>query len=235
MPVCKQRNLLFIHIPKNGGQSIEQALFGDDFTAAIGKRSRLNRLATFAKRVTSTSDALTYLHGTLDYTLCAQHLTYSEIRLLGLVSEQFLKQAFSFSVVRNPYTRIVSSVYHFADEIFPRIGVAQPRCELELERAISVWLDLEPIDHNMLAHRRPQSEFVLDLDGNVAVDEIVHFENLEEGYGRLCDRLNWERNTLPRVGKRKSSAGWIPTLSPPARRMIQKYFERDFELFNYLT
>ena len=233
MPVCRQRNLLFVHIPKNGGQSIEQAFFGDSFTTSVGKRSQLSRLATLARRATSSPDALTHLHGTLDYTLCAQHLTYVEIRLLGLVSEQFLKQAVSFSVVRNPYTRIVSSVFHFADEIFPGIGIEQPRSEPELERAIEAWLDLEPTDHNMRAHRRQQSDFVLDLDGKIAVDEIIRFENLEEGYGRLCDRLNRERDSLPRIGKRKSRNGWTPTLSTAARRMVRDQFERDFEMFDY--
>ena len=143
------------HIPKNAGRSIEEALLGEDGSPDGGRRSWLNRVATFVSRETASPFARKYLIGTLDVALASQHLTYVEMQLLGLLPETPLR---SFAVVRNPFDRALSSMIHFDRGAW----VDEPdttRRQDEFERVLGRWLDRDLSDHNERAHRRPQVDF----------------------------------------------------------------------------
>ncbi|AKO97726.1 hypothetical protein MALG_02562 [Marinovum algicola DG 898] len=175
------------------------------------------------------------MHGTLDYALCAQHLTYAEIRLLGLLPEGFLRQARSFAVVRDPYSRILSSVLHFRAQVFLRIGLPELKSEEDLTKAIDVWLNLELEDHNFLAHRRPQSDFITDLDGRIVVQDLLRFERLADEYYGLCQRLDLASPPLRKIGGRKVDKAGLPPLSQDARALVVEAFRRDFDILGYPT
>lgn len=80
MPFCEEKKLLFIHIPKTGGTSIEHSF--RDFNKEIGVGIKDNK--------------------------AMQHYTYFDYKKnLSEYFNNFMK----FSIVRNPYSRIVSDFY----------------------------------------------------------------------------------------------------------------------------
>lgn len=83
MVVCHQKKCIFIHIPKCAGTSIEQ------FIKDHG-RNDLQFIGLYQNRS---------LH----------HLTAIELKII--IKEQIFHHYYKFSVVRNPYDRLLSEYY----------------------------------------------------------------------------------------------------------------------------
>jgi hypothetical protein len=227
MPVFLDLGLLFVHIPKNAGRSIEEALFGEAQAPHSGRRSTLNRAMHALTVLTAPKGVRSRLVGTLDQVLVAQHLTYGEMDLLGLLPQgPFVP----FAVCRNPYDRAVSSVSHFADA---RTHAATPNTPDEFERALLAWLDREPTDHNERAHRRPQIDYVHDRRGQRAVETVLRYETLGNDFSAFMTRVGQPQITLPWHGRSKRSRDHRDYLTPAARARVEAEFGDDIEAFGY--
>lgn len=228
MPYFNSLDILFIHIPKNAGRSIEEALFGDHDAPHGGRRSKLNRAAHALSVLTAPKDVRNRLVGTLDQVLVAQHLTYGEMDLLGLLPQG---EPLPFAVCRNPYDRAVSSVSHFVDA---RTHAATPKTPDEFERALFAWLDREPADHNERAHRRPQIDYILDRRGRRAVETVLLYESLGDDFAAFMTRIGQPQITLPWHGRSKRSRNHRDYLTPAARARVESAYGDDIETFGYV-
>lgn len=227
MPVFPDLNLLFVHIPKNAGRSIEEALFGNAQAPHSGRRSTLNRAFHALTVLTAPKTVRSRLVGTLDHVLVAQHMTYGEMDLLGLLPEG---APMPFAVCRNPYDRAVSSVSHFADA---RNHAATPKTPDEFERALFAWLDRAPKDHNERAHRRPQIDYILDRRGRRAVETVLQYEALGDEFAAFTARIGEPQITLPWHGRSKRSRDYRDYLTQAARSRVETEFGDDIEAFGY--
>ena len=164
MPCTPDRRLLFIHIPKTGGTSVEQALglFGDwqleDQTRLFGLVQSPQLLA----------------HGWGSAFL--QHLSWSEIH-----QHWDFSQALCFAVVRNPWARF-ASVYTNTD---PHLLQTARGRGLELQGlSFEAFVDAtEGLQH---AHLRPQREYLCTATGAVAVPQLLRTETLSQDYAALA-------------------------------------------------
>lgn len=224
MPFFRDRNLLFVHIPKNAGRSIEAALLGSTGSPDDGRRSWSNRLATGAQRCTAAVGVRERLIGTLDVTVAAQHLTFAEIELLGLLPADQFAHCRRFSVCRNPFDRAVSSVFHFC---------GKPQDQLDFERALSRWLDRTPRDHNELAHRRTQAAYLLDSRGQPAVPHVLRFERLAGDFKQLMAELRLDNVSLAWRGKSRRARSHRDYFSASARRAVERAYAEDLDQFGY--
>jgi hypothetical protein len=219
---------LFIHIPKNAGKSVEQAvgLVPEQDLVDYQWRSTLNRLSTALQRMTRDKATRSRLWGILDYTLIAQHLTYSEIELLRLINEQALRSLVSFAVCRNPYDRAVSIYFHLAASDVDRTPA-------NFQTWLRQWLDAEPTTHSEVSFRRPQWMYCTDLRGQVVLDHLLKFESLAEDFESLCLELGIEHTQLPWIGKRRDRASYAEFYDGAARRAVEQAYAEDFERFEY--
>jgi hypothetical protein len=235
MPLYPELNALFVHIPKNAGRSIEQALTPASLRGRDGRRSVASRGARLLQRLTANPVARTRLTGTLDLVVAAQHLTLSDIQSLGLASRSDLAALYKFCVVRNPFDRAISSVLHFGRDRFRKEFRLGERLTPEgMERAILAWLDIEPRDHNLLAHRRPQADYLSSPDRDVAMDCVMRFERLGDDYQQLGEALGAPLPDLPWVGRSRSDAiAYRDLYTATARKAVERAFERDLDLFGY--
>lgn len=229
MPVFHALKAVFVHIPKNAGRSIEQALLGETGTPDDGRRSTVNRAATWLQRRSADPFVREHLIGTLDYTLAAQHLTWLEMAHLRLLPEAVLTGYESFCVCRNPFDRAVSTVLHFAKTD----GAEPPKRPEEFERALDTWLDREKSDHNLIAHDRSQADFVLDARGQMAVKRVLRFERLGEDFAALAKDLGAPTLSLGTVGAATRHRTYQDYYTPLARERVEKKFGEDLELFGY--
>jgi hypothetical protein len=233
LPYFPEHRALFIHIPKCAGKSIENALLPGGIDADSGRRPLLNLVTRPLARSTASAIPRKYLLGTLDVALAAQHLTYIEIRMLGLLTARQLEAATVFATVRDPYARAISSISHFRERFAAEYRLDPvPRPE-QVEAALEFWRDIATTDHNLLAHRRAQSDYLLDLDGSLKADRILRMESLAADFAALCEELGIAPRNLLHAGKGAVQADLAAIYTPKSRAIVQDMFARDFELLGY--
>ena len=228
--------VIFVHVPKTAGQSIEHAF--------------LHRLGE------SWETRQAYLLRSNDDQAVGPprlaHLTASEYRDLGHVSQAQFDSYFKFGFVRNPWARLASE-YRFRRS---RIGTS-----------FRNWLlrDFpQPGFDDMWRHVMPQSTYLFDADGRIVVDFIGRFETLEQDYRTVAERLDIglpalrrvnstaDQGTLERVrrlglvrGVRNSlgevlrrtlysdHAKWQDFYDDETRAFVAEFYAEDIERFEY--
>lgn len=231
MPYNQEQNWLFIHIPKTAGGSITKAL-ARGTKSKEPARPRENRLKMGAHlflrksiKLVGRGD-LSLLHGAYPYTLSLEHLTYRAIQLLQLIPPASLEAAFKFAVVRNPWQRAVSSFYSHNRSAEYK----------DFEDFCLRWFDNhDGTSHDELAHRRPQYDFVINLDGGNAMDFILRYETLAHDYSELLKRLELPEIPLPHVHRKAGSKAkdYQPLYTPRAKQKVAQLFESDIDYFKY--
>ena len=185
MPLFRGPEILFIHIPKNAGRSIETVLFPAGVSSMNAKRSLVNRAAHWTQTATANRLADSYLAGTIDVSLAGQHLALAEIELLGIIPPSEIDNLFKFCVVRNPFARAISSILHFEKRFSSQYSLDESPTKKQVERALSVWLEHECEDHNIWAHRRSQAAYVRRGKQANAMNMTLRFERLAEDFQTL--------------------------------------------------
>jgi hypothetical protein len=215
MPVSHKRRCVFVHIPKTGGTSIEHAL------GMRGWHGRENRRKMIGPVLTDDLKALDLSTNFL------QHLTMSELR--DLHPPGALETYVKFTVVRNPWDRMVSTYFRPDADL-----LAQARAQgVELE---DLGFDdfVEASMHVEHAHLRPQDEYVTDASGRLIVDIVGRFETLETSFREVCDQLGI-RKRLPvkYASPTRPSRDHRPHYTPRSRALVEERYARDIELFGY--
>ncbi len=226
MAYCRKSNILFIHIPKNAGKSIECALGfvpQDKVSNPGAYRSTLNRFFKKMHYITNHSVPSRILFGPMDVVLCAQHLSLTEIESLRLISKDDLNRARTFAVVRNPFDRAISVYRRFYQEF-------------DLDGFKKFWAeDVNTIyqDHGRTVFYRTQYSYVANLNGEIAVDRILKFESLAEDFKSLCEEWGLGYLELAHLGRRSDQFSYHDVLDCEARKLIEVLFARDIDAFGY--
>lgn len=230
MPIFQSYRLLFVHIPKNAGRSVEAALLGETGTPDGGRRSLLNRAATFLARETASRFPRDHLIGTLDVSLAAQHLTYVEMEMLGLLPDEAGFR--SFATVRNPYDRALSSVMHFREGSWVQEMDERQRMR-GFEEQLAQWLEQPIADHNQRAHRRSQVAYLRNQEGLQAVETILRFEMIDQDFKAFMRDLGISGVTLPIRGHGGRTRDYRDYFDPASRRRVELAFGEDIDAFEY--
>lgn len=171
MPAFHDHKLLFIHVPKTAGMSIEHAL---------GMRLRWPQLDTDT------------IFGPYDGQQL-QHLTCRQILDYGFLSQADFDAYFKFAFVRNPYDRLVSE--YFFDRRWN-----QRTKDLDFSAFVDYLADRLQ-QQKVFAHYRPQSDFVFDDNGELMVDFVGRFECLDKDWERLQQRAGLELPALEVINR----------------------------------
>ena len=147
-----------------------------------------------------------------------QHLAYT--KLLLEVSRD-ISNYFSFAFVRNPWDRMVSE-YFWRRRYSKRL---HRRNLNQFVRRIHKY-------RWCTEHFQPQSEFVCDKDENCRVDFIGRFENLQEDFNIVCDKVGISRQELPHKNKSKHKH-YTEYYDEETRQIVAEKYAKDIEYFGY--
>ena len=224
MPLIN-KNHLFIHIPKNAGRSIEEFFSVKSKRDLIKPPNRniLNLFAKYLLNISSRTETKKKLWGTLDYVICSQHLTYQEIELLEIIEYGRLKKIKTFAVVRNPYSRAVSTYKHFKKN------------NENFENFIYRFFKKDfKSDHNKIAHKRKQLDFLVDTKGKFCVDDILKFENFNIDFKKFCNKYNYKNpNEIKHIGKSFDKYSYRDYYNTNTKKIIKNIFSKDLNYFKY--
>lgn len=200
-------NILFIHIPKTAGTSIEYWL-GEKYnysTYDIGQY-------IFSKQPNNLYLGYDKQHYPIQYFI-----------------ENKISYNFSFSVVRNPYDRLLSAFKFF------KLYIEKQKFGIASNLSIIDWFLTEHItDFNHITtynhHLLPQHLYI-SAAGNNILNYIVRYENLIEDIRKLCTKINIAYSPIPKkfvsnLYVAKSSINHIISI-------INDYYYKDFQLFKY--
>jgi hypothetical protein len=147
-----------------------------------------------------------------------------EARKLRIIAEVKRKEIPCFTVVRNPWSRAVSSWKWNMQEK----GLAPCSFEEFLR------MPLADMTEQQRFHTLPQWRHVADENGEVAyLAHVGRLENIEATRDWLARTLGLPRgDALPHL-KQSSSEDYRQHYTPATRALVADIFRRDFELFGY--
>ncbi len=218
MPVYRNSKLIHIHIPKTGGTAIER------FFHKIGDMEWNGNSLVGHKK-------------TRDRWIELQHLTMVEV--LERTADEF-ETFHSFAVVRNPYSRLVSTYrwrnrvvnqsanqHILAFDSFKEFIKSIPK-DMD-QNWYSYIRDADMKFGNFLIHIRPQFHYTESDSGMPLVSEILHFENLRDEFDKLCRRLGHINNI---VGT-SSDVEFMEYYDSETIEIVNTLYQKDFGLGNY--
>lgn len=200
----KDINLLFIHIPKTGGTSIEE-YFSSKF------KIKLNCYSLFG---------FEGAYKNLNINSSYQHMTYNTINKYRKEFNINYNNVKIISIVRNPYERIISDLFFY---LFININNTKE----EVYNTIKKYLSIVPNYDN---HNLPQYVFITDENKELIPNiHILRTENLTEDMKALgYTDFNNHNNRNP-----KKSINYYDYLNNDSIKLINDFYHLDFILFNY--
>jgi hypothetical protein len=145
------------------------------------------------------------------------------VRWYGLKRFERLR---SFCVVRDPLERFVSHYAYLKSDpsAFPEVRAIG---SLDAYADAIAGGDMRVIRR---AERvMPQHSFV-SLSGEIVVDDILHYEAIDQGFRTFCLSAGMSAPQLPRQNR---SIWAVDSASKQVRAFVRDYYRRDYELFGY--
>lgn len=209
MPIINKHNLIFIHIPKTGGTSIEQSLnFNGDIKG--DKKKWYGNINNY-------------------------ELDHSTIKYLIENCENYDKKYLKFCVVRNPYERLVSEYNYckrYKSRFIKNINSFKDFVYY-LKKNFDIVINNEEKNHYLISHYLPQYKFT-HINNKCEMDIILKFENLKTDWITLCKKINKDIKLI-KVDKYSSlnKYNYLDYYDNELKNIVYELYKKDFILFNY--
>lgn len=204
--ISHERKLIFVHIPKTAGGSIEDVIWP-------GERSESELWDGFIEPFRNR-----FQTGGL------QHLCAYQIR--AIVGPATFESYYKFTVVRNTWDRIVSQ-YHYT--IQQRADLLR-FLEFDAEPSFQAYVSrIQKIEH---VQWMQQYKFITDpSDGSIIVDEIIQYEALSTDWKKVASAIG-VTSTLPRTNVSKHF-DYRSYYDQETKEAVRTHFSKDIELFSH--
>ena len=203
MPYYKEINLLFIHIPKTGGTSLEFYL-----------KSKYNETlySGYTNDILPTKE---FQNKSL------QHLPYNIIyQYKNILDVDFNENLKIITIVRNPYDKIISDLFFFF------LITINENLTIVFEK-IEKYLYNDNCDN----HNIPQYKFITDNNGNLISNiKILKTECLTE---QLKEYGFNDYEYLGILKGPEIVINYRKYLNNDSIKLINNFYKKDFELFDY--
>jgi hypothetical protein len=216
MPISHRHRAIFVHIPKTGGTSIEAVLgmHGDrtDVGVVPYTDQAPDRKNFFGRQL--------------------QHLTGERLKV-ELNDETVFSTYFKFSVVRNPWDRLVSTCAWMGRKW--ALGQMLQREEFDVfirkTHATFAATNFSPRSASLNPHVLPQVAYVFDEAGRPFLDFIARTETLQQDWQIIRERLNVTADLSTRM--KSLHRPYQEYYDEETRGMVAEIYACDIEAFGY--
>lgn len=218
--LLRRQKILFVHIPRTGGSAIKRYW---------------RELYNIKPSIFSLSS------GKNGHSVNLGHSPYDMIKQDWVNSgERFDEEWLQFSIVRNPYDKVMSELF-----FWPDLGVSkdfQTHKDLEF-RQQKILQALDPFINNRHIYNKewmwdhhlyPQNWFLKNIPDNFKIFKF------EEGTNNIMDRLGFEqfKHNSVRAMDVKQRYGlkdikYEDLRTPEFIKIVNQYYKEDFERFGY--
>lgn len=201
MPVFNEHQATFLHIGKTGGVSVEKAL---------GLPARDYR--KFCQE---------YLFGIKNGVM----IQHARIRFLEQFMTEEQKGFFKFTIIRNPWDRMVSAFYYLLPAHLRRFQNFETWLEDKFERVVEGrWTEG--------SHFVPQIEYTHN-DGKQVVDQILRTETLADDFSRMCNDQGIQAGELKKLNVSRLRDKKLEDYTPRTRDMVSEMYSTEIEFFGF--
>ncbi|NES76457.1 MULTISPECIES: sulfotransferase family 2 domain-containing protein [unclassified Okeania] len=212
--ISVEKNFLFVHVPKTGGNSIQTILknYSEDIIINLAKHH--DGVERFEVRNNK-------------YNI-KKHSTLNEYK--SVLSPKQLKKMFKFATTRNPWDRCIS--FYFS----PSRGVKEwNRNDFILfvnkVKPLHHYIKVEPFINKVARKlKMPININTGRLDRDI--DFLIRFENLEEDFQRVCKNIDIPHITLPKYNKSERKH-YSKYYDQELKEIVGKKFKEEIELVGY--
>ena len=212
MILSRGRKYVFIHIPKTGGTALALALEGrakaddimlGDTPKALKRRRRVKEAQTRGR--------------------LWKHSTLSDIE--GLIPQEELRSLFAFTLVRNPWDRVVSYYHWLQDQSFDHPAVSLARqldfpnflLQPQVTQAFRAW---------------PATAFMRHADGAEHCGAYIRLEHFEQDAQPLFDHLGFVLD-LPVANVSARDRDYRSYYDERSRQIVAECCAEDIVRFGY--
>ena len=214
MLLSHSKQFLFVHIAKTGGTSVRAAL----------SRYRWGHRYALAQFICNKMSQFT------DHKIASRFPRHSRIiAAKEMLPKTYFNQLFKFAVVRNPWDLQVSSFHHIKRE---RPAVMQAYNDFE---SFMKWKfdEQRPYQYHIDTSLQLQTEYLVDLSGNLLTDFIGRYEQLEHDFGHICSQLKLSHITLPHRRNADNREDYRRYYNSELVDLVSAHFQKDIALLNY--
>lgn len=235
MPIFKEHNTIFIHIPRSGGTSIEKKL-GIDSIKKLKKTDQHNLFYGYDEE-----------ENELDHA--------SSIFIIRKIGKESFENHFSFAFTRNPFTRLISQYNYCKQQPHNSFFVGLPNNFKDFIYAIKRYHPFfSQMPHSMVSHYLPQHSFVY-CNKIKQVNFIGKLETIDNDTQEIFNRVGLKNTLLDRhenkttsninikdyfsysgkTSRTISNTFGLKTTGTKIIDIILDIYEKDFTTFNYNT
>ena len=216
MPLSHRYKTIFIHIPKTGGTSIEAVLGMHGDRADVG-------VVPYPDQVADRQHF---------YGRRLQHLSAERLRA-ELNDEALFASYFKFTVVRNPWERLVSTSAWSGRKWSTGQMLERQEFDAFVRRTHAALTGAHDLSRAgpAYSHVVPQVSYIFDEAGQSLVDFIGRTETLERDWQVIRARLGVEADLPTRM--KSVHRQYREYYDAETRDMVADIYARDIEAFGY--
>lgn len=220
--ISHQHKCIFIHIPKCAGTSIEKVL--GHYDLYDGRRKQDHRSLRMVEKpvqylkLFNDDNLLDYLK-TIKYKFKPQLNPYNKLNL----KKEHYNSYFKFTFVRNPWDRAFSWYKNvMRDEVHSKdLGLVN---NISFEDFLKGNIGVRAL--------RPQTYWIKDYNGNINMDFIGKFENLQNDFNVVAETLNLNQFQLPHELK-SDNKSYKEFYSDKTKDIVWDFYKKEIKLFDY--
>jgi len=216
---------IFIHIPKNAGTSIESKISADE--------GLINLLPDHRTILDMEPLSLQTIFSSYRYDQSISIARRFKYYLVRKKLGSFYKPAskfryehyFKFAIVRNPWSRAYS---------WYRNVMHDPRHQKKYN--VPSQCSFDDFIKNHLGNQAPlrnQLYWLRDSMGNIPMDFIGRFENLESDFKKIARSIGLQNHELPKKRYTGKSASYKEAYSSHAKDIIRQRFKEEIDFFGF--
>jgi len=142
-----------------------------------------------------------------------------------------IEDFFKCSVVRNPFDRMVS-IFHWGHQLINKKGIKRVWINKDFKKWVVSEEWINPIIKYAPTYKYTQSSWLRNKDGNICMDKIIRFEDLEFGWNEVLNTLKI-KETLTKIHSTERIDDYKKYYNGQTKDIVYKHFNEDIERFNY--